>query len=115
MPTTKPRLRRAIWLTAALAAYFAVAYTLLDHFGITCVFLELFGIPCPGCGMTRALVSLVRLDFYQAAKHNVIIFFIPYVFAFVLFDFQHRRHITFLKVIAAVAIINWILKIILIK
>lgn len=35
-------------------------YHLLD---ITCPFLFLFKIPCPTCGMTRSLISLLQLDF----------------------------------------------------
>lgn len=97
-----------------IAAYFAAAYSLLSHFGITCVFLELFGIPCPGCGMTRALRALVRLDVLQAARYNVMIFFMPYVAAYVLFDFKHKAHTVLLNVIAGIAIINWLIKLLFI-
>ncbi|MBQ3135263.1 MAG: DUF2752 domain-containing protein [Oscillospiraceae bacterium] len=102
--------RRRLLGLVLIAAYFAAAYSLLSYFGITCVFLELFGIPCPGCGMTRAFRALVRLDFLQAARYNVMIFFMPYVAAYVLFDFRHKAHTVLLKVIAGIAIINWIIK-----
>lgn len=35
-----------------------------------CPFLHIFGIPCPGCGMTRALISAVRLDFKEAFHYH---------------------------------------------
>ena len=31
---------------------------------------DLFGFPCPGCGMTRATLALLRLDFVAAFKYN---------------------------------------------
>ena len=109
MANLRGKRRRIIGLLL-IVAYFALAYSLLDYFGITCVFLELFGFPCPGCGMTRALKALVRLDFRQAIRHNAVIFFMPYVVAYVLFDFKHKVHMVLLNVIAGIAIINWIIK-----
>ncbi len=35
-----------------------------------CLFRNLTGFPCPGCGMTRALVSLARLDGAAAWAYN---------------------------------------------
>lgn len=35
-----------------------------------CPFLYFFGIPCPGCGMTRALLSMIRLDFKEAFYYH---------------------------------------------
>lgn len=96
-----------------LCGYFAIAYTLFNYFGITCVFLEFFGLPCPGCGMTRAFLSVLRLDIVQAIKHNILIFFMPYIFMYIFFDFKSNIHKTILKIIAFVAIINWLIKIIL--
>ncbi len=113
MATARGRRRRIIGLLL-IVMYFVIAYSLLNYFNITCVFLELFKIPCPGCGMTRALRALVRLDFLQAMRHNVMIFFMPYVAAYVLFDFRHKAHIVLLKVIAGIAIINWLIKLLFI-
>ena len=35
-----------------------------------CIFYNDFGIYCPGCGCTRAFVSLSKLDFIESIKHN---------------------------------------------
>jgi len=35
-----------------------------------CVFKTLTGIPCPTCGMTRATLALVNLDFMAALRVN---------------------------------------------
>ncbi|MBR5527542.1 MAG: DUF2752 domain-containing protein [Clostridia bacterium] len=96
-----------------LAAYFAAAYALFNYFGISCVYLELTGIPCPGCGMTRALFAVLRGDLAAAIKHNALIFFMPYVFAYILFDFKHRAHKIVLALIGIASIINWAVKLIL--
>ena len=38
----------------------------------------LFGVPCPACGMTRAGLSLLRLDFSAAFAYNPGIFLVPF-------------------------------------
>jgi len=44
----------------------------------------LFGLPCPACGLTRAGLSLVRLDFVGAFHYNPSIFLVPFgVYAYV--------------------------------
>lgn len=41
-----------------------------------CPVNAIFNIPCPGCGMTRAYLSLLKLDF-KAALHYHCLFPIP--------------------------------------
>ncbi len=40
------------------------------HGHSVCLFRNLFGAECYGCGMTRALFSLLRLDFGAAWGYN---------------------------------------------
>ena len=42
-----------------------------------CIFNKITGLYCPGCGMTRALHSLMHFKFYQAIRYNALIVFIP--------------------------------------
>ncbi len=35
-----------------------------------CVFRKFFNFYCAGCGGTRMLIALFRLDFYQAFRYN---------------------------------------------
>lgn len=39
-----------------------------------CFFYKYLGIYCPGCGGTRMIKALFRLDFYQAFRYNPFIF-----------------------------------------
>lgn len=51
-----------------------------------CPFYNLFKIPCPGCGLTTSFVYLLKLDWQNSLKANVlglpifIIFLIYFVF-----------------------------------
>ena len=48
--------------------------------GLFCVFNKTTGLYCSGCGMTRAVLSLVNLDFYQAFRYNIFsIIFLPII------------------------------------
>lgn len=56
---------------------FLIIYFILNELldvGIPCLFYEITGYYCPGCGITRLLFSLLKLDFYQAFRYNPLIF-----------------------------------------
>ena len=68
---------------AAIVALYAVLFAL----GITCPIKYLLGISCPGCGMTRALWSLVTLDLSAALHYHPACILLP-VFAALLILFK---------------------------
>lgn len=39
-----------------------------------CPIRRFWGVSCPGCGMTRACVALLRLDFLAAAAYHPLVF-----------------------------------------
>ncbi|MFV0250411.1 MAG: DUF2752 domain-containing protein [Bacilli bacterium] len=39
-------------------------------FGETCIFHIITGLYCPGCGMTRCVLSIIHGNFYQAFRYN---------------------------------------------
>ena len=54
---------------AAVAAIIGM-YGMMGMMGITCPILFMTGISCAGCGMTRAWLSLFRLDFGAAFYYH---------------------------------------------
>ena len=54
---------------------------------IGCPIRYLTGCSCPGCGITRAMCSILRFDFSGAWQYNPAIFAIP-VFAILLYIYR---------------------------
>ncbi len=61
----------ARWAVVLLVVYFAGMYAC---FGSLCPFTVLTGLPCPGCGLTRAGVMLLTLDFAGAFRIHPFIY-----------------------------------------
>ena len=59
---------KGLILLAAGCAY-AVFYVKTGY-GIPCVFHLITGLKCPGCGVSRMLISLLKLDFKSAWNYN---------------------------------------------
>lgn len=67
--------KHAKWAILSVFAYFV----LLRKFFITiCPAVLITGLPCPGCGMTRALIRLLHLDFAGAWQMH------PFVYLFMI-------------------------------
>lgn len=73
-------------MDAIMIALVLLGVFLLD--GNLCVYKRTLGIPCPGCGMTRAFISLAKLDI-RAAFYYHPLFILPVLLA-VLFLFKNR-------------------------
>lgn len=73
-----------------------VLYLVLSEiiFGYTCIFKILFHIDCPGCGLTRAFISLLKGDISGAIHYNNTVFF--WVITIILFILD--RYIKPLKI-----------------
>ena len=92
-------------LKEALPAICAVAlvYGILYVVGIGCPIKYLTGVSCMGCGMTRAYLSLLRLDFASAFRYHPL-FPIPAIAA-VLFLFRSRISQKIVKVLLFTTIV----------
>lgn len=60
-----------------------------------CLFKEITGIPCPGCGSTRAIISLFHGDVGQALWYNPMAVVLLVLFVFIavysVFDWILRK------------------------
>ena len=50
----------------------AVLLYVFLNFNIGCFFRNFLGFYCPGCGLTRAFISILNFDFVSAIKYNII-------------------------------------------
>lgn len=53
---------------------------------LSCPFWMVTGLPCPGCGMSRALLALVRLDIKTAFSYHLMVWSLPILYLCFLFD-----------------------------
>lgn len=67
--STSVKIRLACYL-AIPAVLYAIPPERVMHGHTVCLFRNLFGTECWGCGMTRALFSLLHLDFTAAWNYN---------------------------------------------
>ncbi len=55
----------------------AVVYLIFHLVGIGCPIKFVSGISCPGCGMSRACLSLLSLDFSAAFHYHPLFWIVP--------------------------------------
>ena len=67
---------------------FVGSCAIIHFFGITCIVYYLTKIPCPTCGMTRALFSLIIGDIQGYIQYNAMALPVALVFLGELF---HKR------------------------
>ncbi len=82
--------KMGLLLAAGLGYYLFVRFT---GWGLPCVFYLVSGLYCPGCGVTRMCMALLRLDFVGAFRANMLIMALLPVGAF----FGFRRWLIYVK------------------
>lgn len=65
---------------AILFAHIALPFVLyfiplewLNKQNTICLIKNIFGVECPGCGITRAIISAIQLDIIKAIDYNKIV------------------------------------------
>ena len=67
------RKKQALHALFAGLILFSVLYLVTCIFKITlCPIKNLFGVPCFGCGMTRAFIAIIHLNFKEAIRLHVL-------------------------------------------
>ena len=105
-------LKNSLLLTGIYAAILFVFWQLK----IPCLFNRFLGFPCPGCGMTRAVLSAIKLDFAAAFSYHPMFWSIPVLYLYFLFNgkvFNKKTlDISILIFIAVGFLISWVAKLI---
>ena len=95
--------------------FFIIMYILLYLLDTTCIIKYFTNIPCPGCGLTRAFLSLFKLDLYKAFHYHPLFWTIPILFLYYLFDGKLFKNKVINNLILIVIILlfinNWIYKV----
>lgn len=82
--------------------------------GLPCPVRQLTGIICPGCGMSRAWLAVLRLDFAAAFWYHPLFLSVPVVAVFVLYDcapFKNSRlNVWILGILLAALTVCYILR-----
>lgn len=58
-----------------------------DIISIPCPIHFITKLYCPGCGITRMIKSIIKLDFYQAFRYNQLVFILFPFFLFLIIDY----------------------------
>lgn len=84
--------RKKSLFTVLFLAVFAV-YALLatSLWGHACPIDLIFGVPCPGCGLTRAVMLVFRGDFVGAFSMHPLVFTLPVIGALLIAAFFSER------------------------
>lgn len=102
------QLKNSLILTAVYIAVLLVFWLLR----IPCLFEYFFGIPCPGCGMSRAVFSVLKLDFAAAFSYHPMFWSLPILYLYFLYNGKlfDKKYLDYgiLILIALGFLINWI-------
>ena len=77
---------RAIRDMARFCVAMLMAGVLLHVSHVGCPIKFVTGVSCPGCGMTRAWLSVVHGDVHQAVAYHPLFWTVPFVMALVIAD-----------------------------
>ncbi len=98
---------------AVLLGLYGLSVALLYFSGIGCIFKRLFNVVCAGCGMTRALLSLMSFDIKSAVYYNPMVFSLPVLFLYFIFDGNLFKNKTLNRVVISVILagflVNWVI------
>ena len=98
MQLTKPAL-----FTGLAAAGLTYLLAVPNEYKIPCVFNYATGLQCPGCGLTRASLAILRGDIQAAYNFNQLVFFLP-LFLGALYLANRSKHAKSLRLALVITV-----------
>ena len=101
--------REKLFFALGVAAY----HIFTKWLNVPCIIRALLGFPCMGCGMSRAVTAVLRLDFGAALSYHPLVFTLPLPVLYFLFDghlFGKIPDRAVLSVLAVSYVTVWILR-----
>lgn len=89
-------LRKPLILTGIAAAGLTYLLAVPNQYKIPCLFHYTTGYQCPGCGLTRASLAILRGDIPAAYNYNQLVFFLP-LFLGALYLANRSKHAKILR------------------
>lgn len=75
-----------LFLVILLLGYYFLNYKF--NLGIPCIFYKITGYKCPGCGITRAIFSLLKGNIKNAIYYNKLLFIAgPFIIIYIIYKF----------------------------
>ena len=68
------------WHDKSLFYTLIIVYYFIFKTFIPCLIHKITGLYCPGCGISRMLISIFHFDFYQAYRYNPWLFILLILF-----------------------------------
>lgn len=73
-----------LFLIILLLGYYFLNYKF--NFGIPCIFFKVTNYKCPGCGITRAIFSLLKGNVKEAFSYNKLLFIVaPFIIIYFVY------------------------------
>lgn len=106
-------IKKKLWSKLKILLLICVVYYLITWF-TGCPIRFFTGVSCPGCGMTRAWLSLLHLDFAKAFHCHPLFITAPFIAAAFLLDdwIDIKKYRWVIVLTAAIYIIVYLIRII---
>lgn len=83
-------------------APFGLVFLIIAYLGdplkgpiVPCIFNKITGLYCPGCGMTRAINSLMHFKLVEAIKYNLLSILIPvFLGIYLLLEYRQAKKLS---------------------
>ena len=85
----KRRIKRVVKTYSILIIIFISYYIIHKYTGfyIPCIFRQITGLKCPGCGITRCLFALLKLQIKKAFYYNPLVFILlPFITIYFIYE-----------------------------